>query len=43
MPDSVPENDVAPTAAAVPTAAETFHVSREETAPFREIGLRCAA
>jgi hypothetical protein len=34
MPDSVPENDVAPTAAAVPTAAETFHVSREETAPF---------
>jgi len=33
-PDSVPENDVAPTAAAVPTAAETFHVSREETAPF---------
>ncbi|MFZ0417106.1 MAG: hypothetical protein WAM04_03315 [Candidatus Sulfotelmatobacter sp.] len=34
MPDSVPENDVPPTAAAVPTAAEIFHVSREETAPF---------
>ena len=34
MPDSVPENDEPPTAAAVPTAAETFHVSREETAPF---------
>jgi hypothetical protein len=34
MPSSVPENDAAPSAGAVPTAAETFHVSREEVAPF---------
>jgi hypothetical protein len=33
MPDSVPENDVAPSAAP-PTAAQIFHVSREEVAPF---------
>jgi hypothetical protein len=33
MPDSVPEND-APPSAAPPTAAQIFHVSREEVAPF---------
>jgi hypothetical protein len=34
MPDSVPESDVQPTAPPVPTAAELFHVAREEVAPF---------
>jgi hypothetical protein len=34
MPESVPENDAPPNPAAVPTAAELFHVSREEIAPF---------
>jgi len=34
MPDSVPENDAPPSAAAVPTAAEIFHIAREEVAPF---------
>jgi hypothetical protein len=34
LPDSVPDNDASPTASAVPTAAEVFHVSREEIAPF---------
>jgi hypothetical protein len=33
MPESVPDAD-APTAAPVPAAAELFHVTREETAPF---------
>jgi hypothetical protein len=33
MPDSIPEND-APPSAAPPTAAQIFHVSREEIAPF---------
>ncbi len=32
MPDSVPDNDTAPSP--LPAAAEIFHVSREETAPF---------
>jgi hypothetical protein len=34
MPGTVPDTDTAPPASAVPTAAEIFHVSREETAPF---------
>ena len=34
MPDSVPESDVQPIAPPVPTAAELFHVAREEVAPF---------
>ncbi|MFZ0774392.1 MAG: hypothetical protein ACLQU3_25910 [Limisphaerales bacterium] len=34
MPDSVPDSDTPPTASAVPTAAELFHISREEVAPF---------
>jgi hypothetical protein len=34
MPDSVPDNDAPVTAARVPTAAELFHVAREEVAPF---------
>ena len=34
MPASVPSNDAPIKAAAVPTAAELFHVAREETAPF---------
>jgi hypothetical protein len=34
MPDSVPESDVQPAAPPVPTAAELFHVAREEVAPF---------
>jgi hypothetical protein len=34
MPDSVPDSDAPPSASAVPTAAEIFHVSREEVAPF---------
>ena len=34
MPDSVPDSDVPPSAAPVPTAAEAFHVAREEVAPF---------
>ena len=34
MPDSVPYNDAPIPAAAVPTAAEIFHVAREEQAPF---------
>jgi hypothetical protein len=34
MPDSVPESDVQPTGPPVPTAAELFHVAREEVAPF---------
>jgi hypothetical protein len=34
MPDSVPDTDVPTSAAAVPVAAELFHVTREETAPF---------
>ena len=33
MPNSVPDGD-APTASAVPAAADLFHVTREETAPF---------
>jgi hypothetical protein len=32
MPDSVPDNDAAPSP--LPAAAEMFHVSREESAPF---------
>jgi hypothetical protein len=34
MPDSVPDGDLPTAAAAVPVAAELFHVTREETAPF---------
>jgi len=34
MPDSVPDTDAPPSAAALPTAAQIFHVTREETAPF---------
>jgi len=34
MPDSVPDSDAPASAAPVPTAAEVFHVSREEVAPF---------
>ena len=34
MPDSVPNNDAPPKASAAPTAAELFHVAREENAPF---------
>ena len=34
MPDSVPENDAPPSAAATPTATEIFHIVREEVAPF---------
>ena len=34
LPDSVPDSDAPPNEAAVPTAAEVFHVSREEIAPF---------
>jgi hypothetical protein len=34
MPESVPDSDTAPKKSALPTAAELFHVSREETAPF---------
>jgi hypothetical protein len=34
MPDSVPDSDVPTSAARVPVAAELFHVTREETAPF---------
>ncbi len=34
MPDSVPDSDVPPVPSAVPVAAEVFHVTREETAPF---------
>ncbi|MGA8442669.1 MAG: hypothetical protein WB762_17435 [Candidatus Sulfotelmatobacter sp.] len=34
LPDSVPDSDAPPNAAALPTAAEVFHVSREEIAPF---------
>jgi hypothetical protein len=34
MPDSVPDSDVQPASSAVPVAAEVFHVTREETAPF---------
>jgi hypothetical protein len=34
MPDSVPDSDAPPKATAMPTAAEVFHVSREEIAPF---------
>jgi hypothetical protein len=34
MPDSVPENDTPPSASAVPAAAEMFHITREEQAPF---------
>jgi hypothetical protein len=34
MPDSVPDSDVPTVSASVPVAAELFHVTREETAPF---------
>ncbi len=34
LPDSVPDSDAPPNEAAVPTASEVFHVSREEIAPF---------
>ena len=34
MPDSVPEGDAPASADAVPVAAELFHVTREEKAPF---------
>jgi len=34
MPDSVPDSDTPPNTTAMPTAAEVFHVSREEIAPF---------
>ncbi|MGA9390503.1 MAG: hypothetical protein WBV69_08665 [Candidatus Sulfotelmatobacter sp.] len=34
MPESVPDNDAPPNTSAEPTAAELFHVSREEIAPF---------
>jgi hypothetical protein len=34
MPDSVPNSDLPTTQAAVPVAAELFHVTREEAAPF---------
>ena len=34
MPDSIPDTDVPPSAAAAPTAGELFHISREEIAPF---------
>jgi hypothetical protein len=34
MPDSVPDSDLPTSAATVPVAAELFHVTREETAPF---------
>jgi hypothetical protein len=34
MPGSVPDTDIPAPVSAVPTAAEIFHVSHEETAPF---------
>ncbi|MFZ0295321.1 MAG: hypothetical protein WAL52_17050 [Candidatus Sulfotelmatobacter sp.] len=34
MPDTVPDGDAPPSAAASPTAAELFRISREEVAPF---------
>jgi hypothetical protein len=34
MPGSVPDNDTAAGPAPTPTAAELFHISREEIAPF---------
>ncbi|MCU1300837.1 MAG: hypothetical protein JWQ87_1121 [Candidatus Sulfotelmatobacter sp.] len=34
MPDSVPEGDLPTPAASVPVAADLFHVTREEKAPF---------
>lgn len=34
MPDSVPDSDAAPDPKAMPTAAELFHISREEVALF---------
>jgi len=34
MPDSVPDGDLPTPAAAVPPAADVFHVTREEKAPF---------
>jgi hypothetical protein len=34
MPDSVPDSDVPPNPSATPVAAELFHVTREEEAPF---------
>jgi hypothetical protein len=34
MPDSIPDTDAPPNAAAAPTAAELFHIAREEIAPF---------
>jgi hypothetical protein len=34
MPASVPNSDSAPKKSALPAAAELFHISREETAPF---------
>ncbi len=34
MPDSVPDSDLPPNPAATPVAAELFHVTREEEAPF---------
>jgi hypothetical protein len=34
MPDSVPDSDAAPECGGVPTAAELFHISREEVALF---------
>ncbi|MGA8284190.1 MAG: hypothetical protein WB796_05530, partial [Candidatus Sulfotelmatobacter sp.] len=34
MPDSVPDSDAPASASSVPVAANLFHVTREETAPF---------
>ena len=34
MPDSVPDSDLPPPAATAPVAADLFHVTREEKAPF---------
>jgi hypothetical protein len=34
MPDSVPDSDLPPNPSATPVAAELFHVTREEVAPF---------
>lgn len=34
MPDSIPDSDVPPNPSAAPIAAELFHVTREEVAPF---------
>jgi len=34
MPESVPDSDAPPSSSSLPAAAELFHVSREEIAPF---------